>query len=87
MILLVLEDLKDVRYDLVANICHEGKLGSGDGSYKVHIHSKGNDQWFQIQDLFVEEIAPQMIFLSESYIQVGFLFMMSRSRIDIRIVH
>ncbi|KAJ3413596.1 U4/U6.U5 tri-snRNP-associated protein 2 [Chytridiales sp. JEL 0842] len=66
----IIPDLKDARYDLVANICHEGKSGSGNGTYKVHIHSKGNDQWFQIQDLFVEEIAPQMIFLSESYIQI-----------------
>ncbi|KAJ3334342.1 hypothetical protein HDU76_000035 [Blyttiomyces sp. JEL0837] len=58
------------RYDLVANICHEGKPGAGNGSYRCHVHSKGRDQWFHIQDLIVEEIAPQMIFLSESYIQI-----------------
>ncbi|KAI9192957.1 uncharacterized protein BJ171DRAFT_611077 [Polychytrium aggregatum] len=60
----------ETRYDLVANICHEGKPGSGSGTYKVHVYCKGKDQWFQIQDLIVEEIMPQMIFLSESYIQV-----------------
>ncbi|KAI9365448.1 hypothetical protein DFJ73DRAFT_264777 [Zopfochytrium polystomum] len=61
----------EYKYDLVANICHEGgRPGASSGEYKVHVHSKGRDQWFQIQDLFVEEIAPQMIFLSESYIQI-----------------
>ncbi|KAI8354167.1 hypothetical protein BD560DRAFT_438335 [Blakeslea trispora] len=55
-------------YDLVANICHEGKPESG--SYKVHVRHRGTGQWYQIQDLIVEEIMPQMIFLSESYIQV-----------------
>ncbi|KAJ3083352.1 hypothetical protein HK102_001116 [Quaeritorhiza haematococci] len=59
----------ETRYDLVANICHEGKPGAGNGTYKVHVHGKGNDQWFSIQDLIVEEIMPQMIFLSESYVQ------------------
>ncbi|TPX72232.1 hypothetical protein SpCBS45565_g00508 [Spizellomyces sp. 'palustris'] len=61
--------LGETRYDLVANICHEGKPGPGNGIYRVHVHDKAKDQWFQIQDLFVEEIMPQMIFLSESYIQ------------------
>ncbi|KAJ3284422.1 u4/U6.U5 tri-snRNP-associated protein 2-like protein [Rhizoclosmatium globosum] len=57
-------------YNLVANICHDGKPGAIEGAYKVHVHCKGRDQWLQIQDLFVEEIAPQMIFLSETYIQI-----------------
>ena len=57
-------------YDLLANICHEGKPGAGEGTYKVHVRHRGTGQWYQIQDLIVEEIIPQMIFLSESYIQV-----------------
>lgn len=61
---------EETRYDLVANICHEGRTGPGNGIYKVHVHCKAKDQWLSIQDLFVEEIMPQMIFLSESYIQV-----------------
>ncbi|KAJ3158055.1 hypothetical protein HDU89_000438 [Geranomyces variabilis] len=61
--------LRDTRYDLVANICHEG-LSAASGSYRVHVHDRAKDQWFQIQDLFVEEVMPQMIFLSESYIQI-----------------
>ncbi|KAJ3048675.1 hypothetical protein HK097_010314 [Rhizophlyctis rosea] len=58
------------KYDLVANIIHEGGSRSIEGNYKVHVHCKAKDQWLQIQDLFVEEIMPQMIFLSESYLQV-----------------
>ncbi|KAI9320926.1 hypothetical protein BX666DRAFT_1912688 [Dichotomocladium elegans] len=57
-------------YDLLANICHEGKPEPGQGTYKVHVHHRGTEQWYQIQDLIVEEIMPQMIFLSESYIQI-----------------
>ncbi|KAJ3060318.1 U4/U6.U5 tri-snRNP-associated protein 2, partial [Podochytrium sp. JEL0797] len=41
-------------YNLVANICHDGKPGAVEGSYKVHVHCKGKDQWLQIQDLIVE---------------------------------
>jgi U4/U6.U5 tri-snRNP-associated protein 2 len=63
----------DTHYDLIANISHEGKSGKGNGTYKVHVQHRGKDQWYQIQDLIVEEINAQMIFLSESYIQVTFL--------------
>ncbi|KAJ3290079.1 hypothetical protein HK104_007021 [Borealophlyctis nickersoniae] len=61
---------EETRYDLVANICHEGRPGPGNGTYKVHVQCKAQNQWLQIQDLFVEEIMPQMIFLSESYVQI-----------------
>ncbi|CAI2166787.1 20386_t:CDS:10 [Funneliformis geosporum] len=64
------EDMLDTRYDLIANICHEGRPGKGNGIYKVHVQHRGKDQWYQIQDLIVEEINAQMIFLSESYIQI-----------------
>lgn len=57
-------------YDLLANICHDGKPEAGQGTYKVHVRHRGSDQWYQIQDLIVEEVMPQMIFLSESYIQI-----------------
>ncbi|CAB4389531.1 unnamed protein product [Rhizophagus irregularis] len=64
------EEKFDTHYDLIANICHEGKPGKGNGIYKVHVQHRGKDQWYQIQDLIVEEINAQMIFLSESYIQI-----------------
>ncbi|ORY92339.1 hypothetical protein BCR43DRAFT_463525 [Syncephalastrum racemosum] len=60
----------NTHYDLLANICHEGKPEAGEGTYKVHVRQRGTEQWYQIQDLIVEEILPQMIFLSESYIQI-----------------
>jgi U4/U6.U5 tri-snRNP-associated protein 2 len=56
-------------YDLIANVVHEGKAKSGEGVYKVQL-SRSQEQWYQIQDLIVEETLPQMIFLSEAYIQV-----------------
>ncbi|KAG5457622.1 MAG: hypothetical protein BJ554DRAFT_2314, partial [Olpidium bornovanus] len=46
-----------------------GGTAEGQGVYKVHVRHKARDQWYQIQDLFVEEVMPQMIFLSESYVQ------------------
>ncbi|KAI8388815.1 uncharacterized protein BYT42DRAFT_492397 [Radiomyces spectabilis] len=61
-------------YDLLANISHEGKPDAGEGSYKIQVRHTGTQQWYQIQDLIVEEIMPEMIFLSESYIQVRFAF-------------
>jgi len=56
------------KYDLVANICHEGEYGKG--FYKAQALNKATDQWYEIQDLVVKPILPQMIMLSESYIQV-----------------
>lgn len=58
----------ETRYDLVANICHQGLVDSG--VYKAHLKSKSNGQWYEIQDLFVEEIKHELICLSETYIQV-----------------
>ena len=60
----------NLKYDLVANICNEVIPDTDMVVYKVHVYSHGLNQWYQIQDLTVEEIAPQMIFLSETYIQV-----------------
>jgi U4/U6.U5 tri-snRNP-associated protein 2 len=60
-------------YDLLANISHEGKAEAGKGTYKVHVRHRGTEQWYQIQDLIVEEIMPQMIFMSESYIHVSYM--------------
>ncbi|KAL7747054.1 Ubiquitin carboxyl-terminal hydrolase 10 [Sorochytrium milnesiophthora] len=56
------------KYNLIANICHDGPADGG--VYRAHVLHKGLQQWFSIQDLRVEEIMPQMILLSESYIQV-----------------
>ncbi len=58
-------------YDLVANICHDGQPGTGEGgTYRVHIRHKGSNKWFELEDLHVQDLLPQMITLAEAYIQV-----------------
>merc|ERR1712136_7189 len=64
-------------YDLVANITHDGK--SDTGTYRVHVLHKGTGQWYEMQDLHVRDILPQMITLSESYVQVYKLNMEMRT--------
>lgn len=61
-------------YDLIANICYDSKQNS----YKVHVKNRANDQWYEIQDLYVQEIHPQTIFLSEAYIQASILGMLNQ---------
>ncbi|PRW59503.1 U4 tri-snRNP-associated 2-like [Chlorella sorokiniana] len=58
------------KYDLVANLVHEGKAGQGQGTYRVHVHRKVEEQWYEVQDLRVSEVLPQMVALSETYAQV-----------------
>jgi len=55
-------------YDLMANIVHDGSWEKG--SYKVHLLHKGSGQWYEMQDLHVTSILPQMITLTEAYIQI-----------------
>ncbi|EFJ52408.1 ubiquitin-specific protease 39, partial [Volvox carteri f. nagariensis] len=56
------------KYDLVANLVHDGKADSG--TYRVHVHRKVEDIWYEVQDLAVQDILPQMVALSEAYFQV-----------------
>lgn len=58
------------KYDLIANICHDGKADAG--TYRVHIYHEARDTWFELQDLHVwsTETMPQLVALSESYIQI-----------------
>jgi len=55
-------------YDLVANVVHDGEPTKG--TYRCHLLHKGTGKWFEMQDLHVKEIEPQMITLTEAYIQV-----------------
>lgn len=63
-------NIKDTCYDLIANIIHEGDPNAGKGTYRVHVLNQGSNQWFEMQDLHVTDILPQMITLSEAYIQI-----------------
>jgi U4/U6.U5 tri-snRNP-associated protein 2 len=58
------------KYDLVANVIYEGGQKLEEGHFKVDVFNPPLDSWFQIQDLFVDQIMAQMIILSESYIQI-----------------
>ncbi|PVD38835.1 hypothetical protein C0Q70_01459 [Pomacea canaliculata] len=58
-------------YDLVANIVHDSEPGGGQGgTYRCHVLHKATGKWYEMQDLHVADILPQMITLSESYIQI-----------------
>lgn len=61
-------------YDMVANIVHDGppkrEKEKVQGTYRVHILHRASSKWFEMQDLHVREILPQMIPLTETYIQV-----------------
>ncbi|KAL3938116.1 MAG: hypothetical protein SGBAC_006899 [Bacillariaceae sp.] len=74
-----LPDLLADKYDLVANITHEspadvGREGKHDplqeGSYKCHVQHKATKQWYEMQDLHVQETMAQLIGVSESYVLV-----------------
>ncbi|KAI0323088.1 spindle pole body protein [Amylostereum chailletii] len=65
-------------YDLVANITHESVAGTARDKentvWKVQLRAGSgggdNEKWYQIQDLIVEEIRKEMIFLGESFLQI-----------------
>ncbi|KAF8823109.1 putative ubiquitin specific protease 39 isoform 2, partial [Cardiosporidium cionae] len=56
------------RYNLVANVCHQGQPQNG--IYKVHVLHAPTDEWYEAEDLRVTSVLPQFVALSESYIQV-----------------
>ncbi|KAG5673426.1 hypothetical protein PVAND_003474 [Polypedilum vanderplanki] len=58
----------ETRYNLIANIVHDGEPNKG--TYRAHILYKATNQWFEMQDLHVTDILPQMITLTEAYIQI-----------------
>nr|BAO65810.1 ubiquitin specific peptidase 39 [Ciliophrys infusionum] len=67
------------KYDLLANIVHDSPPGQKKdnqmspleaGSYRVHLQNKATDQWYEIQDLHVDETMPQLVGLSESYMLI-----------------
>jgi len=55
------------KYHLMCSTQHDGNPDSG--SYRVFVHFKANDQWYEVQDLHVNGVHPQLISVSESYLQ------------------
>jgi len=57
------------KFDLVANILHEGDTEKED-TYAVHVQDKATKRWYRIRDMDVEEAAPQLLSVSEASIQI-----------------
>lgn len=66
--------VEPIYYDLVANITHElNTAAQGEGEthvWKIQLLDKAAKKWVQIQDLVIEDVRPELLFLSESYIQI-----------------
>ncbi len=69
------------RFNLVANIVHEnppalekGSQASNPlelGTYKVNVrHEAGAGQWYEIEDIHVQETLPETIGISQTYILI-----------------
>eukprot|EP00245_Coleochaete_scutata_P003259 TRINITY_DN1475_c2_g2_i1.p2 TRINITY_DN1475_c2_g2~~TRINITY_DN1475_c2_g2_i1.p2 ORF type:complete len:165 (-),score=33.56 TRINITY_DN1475_c2_g2_i1:76-540(-) len=56
------------KYDLIANLVHDGK--PGDGAYRVFVQRQSEEAWYELQDLHVADTLPQMVALSEAYMQI-----------------
>jgi U4/U6.U5 tri-snRNP-associated protein 2 len=67
-----------IYYDLVANITHEAvkkKDDSVEGEqdmkvWRVQLKDRSRDEWYGVQDLFVEKERGETLFTKESYVQV-----------------
>ncbi|KAL2119311.1 hypothetical protein VTJ04DRAFT_6271 [Mycothermus thermophilus] len=69
-----------IMYDLVANIVHEAvrqredvadsAVGEERKTWKVQLRNKATDEWVVCQDLFVDKIQAELLYLGESYLQI-----------------
>ncbi|KAG7128925.1 mRNA-splicing protein ubp10 like [Verticillium longisporum] len=67
-------------YDLVANVVHEAvrarredvadAVGEERKTWKVQLKDKGRDEWVVCQDLFVDKVQSELLYLGETYLQV-----------------
>ncbi|KAK4451848.1 hypothetical protein QBC34DRAFT_399722 [Podospora aff. communis PSN243] len=65
-------------YDLVANVVHEAVRAKDDvadsgeerKTWKVQLLNKASDEWVVAQDLFVDKIRSELLYLGETYLQV-----------------
>lgn len=65
-------------YDLVANVVHEAVrtredvADSGDEkkTWKVHVKDRATGEWVAIQDLYVEKVQSELLYLGETYLQI-----------------
>lgn len=63
-----------IEYDLVGNVVYESDRADNESTerhlWKVQILDRSRDKWLEIQDLIVEQVRRELLFLSESYIQI-----------------
>lgn len=62
-----------IYYDLVANITHDvnsSEQGGDKHVWKIQLLNKSTQKWIEIQDLRVDEVRTELLFLSESYVQI-----------------
>ncbi|KAK0728146.1 hypothetical protein B0T26DRAFT_672728 [Lasiosphaeria miniovina] len=65
-------------YDLVANVVHEAVRAKDDvadsgeerKTWKVQLRDKATDEWVVAQDLFVDKIRSELLYLGEAYLQI-----------------
>ena len=58
-------------YDLVANIVHDGpSIEDESSSYRAMVYHAPDKNWYETQDLRVEEVLPQQVNLTETYVQI-----------------
>ena len=55
-------------YDLVASVCHRGNAEGG--SYRAHVHHAAERAWYEMEDLRVAEVRPEVVAISETYVQI-----------------
>ena len=59
---------RSTRYNLVASVRHEGEMEKG--QWSAYVQNKGDGRWFEINDITVTEVMPQLISVSEAYLQI-----------------
>ncbi|KAH6689617.1 U4/U6.U5 tri-snRNP-associated protein [Plectosphaerella plurivora] len=67
-------------YDLVANIVHEAvrarredvadTVGEERKTWKVQLRDRARDEWVVCQDLFVDKVQAELLYLGETYLQI-----------------
>jgi len=58
-------------YDLVANVVHDGpSIEDESASYRAMVYHAPDKNWYETQDLRVEEVLPQQVNLTETYVQI-----------------
>ncbi|KMZ90528.1 Ubiquitin carboxyl-terminal hydrolase, putative [Plasmodium vivax] len=56
------------KYNLIANIFHSGSVSSG--TYKIHVLNQASNEWYEMEDLHVITVLPQLVLLPESCVQL-----------------